>query len=121
MEKTEPNNQKLWNIAFNILGFFPLLFIISLLAFYIHYSIILGQNILSILPINLDIHNVYQGIIIYSYIFSFFSLIVWIITSLAYFTKKKNVIAWKPIIINLLLYSAFVILALSKIMELALE
>ena len=122
MEKRIPNNQNLWNIIFNIFGFFPLVFIISLFTFYINAGLVNGfSSISSIRPDNLNFYNFYEGIILYSYIFSFFSSFAWVITVLIYRAKNHEVIVSKPVIFTSVLYIIFIIIASSKIMEFAIE
>lgn len=77
MNKSE--NIKYWNLSFYILGLIPSVFIISLLAFFIYYGLILGfWGISGINPNEYPASNIYAHIIVYSWIVTFFSVLVFI-------------------------------------------
>lgn len=115
-------NLKYWKIAFYILGSMPLIFIISLLTFYIYYGIILGfWGISGINPYEFPASKIYQHIIIYSWVITFFCTPIFIITTTFYFIKNKNEKLKKIIIADAILFAISVLLVFSKTLLFALD
>ena len=109
-------------VAFYVLAFFPFIFIISLLTFYTHAGLINGyRNISGINPFEFKLYDVYQYCIIYGWIGTVFSFFAWIIVAFFYCRKSENGVKWKPVLITLSVYLVALILALSKIMEFAMD
>ena len=114
--------KRYWRIALYILGFFPSIFIIFLLAFYIHAGIILDYwNISGINPAEFYLYYFYQYIIIYSWIISVFTLAIWIIVLFVYVIKNRKKVEWKSVTILSVIYLIAILLAFSKIFEFALD
>jgi hypothetical protein len=106
------------NFTFNnILSKLPVIYIISLLIFYLHTTLIIGHLPIYSLddPKNLSIYNFYAPIILISSSANFFCFLIWLLPSIAYNLIKKNKIIWKPILINLLLQTIAVFLLFSEI------
>ena len=122
LENGKWKTPKLWKVAFYVLAFFPVLFIISLLTFYTHAGLINGyRNISGINPFEFELYDVYQYSIIYGWIGTVFSFLAWIILAFFYCVKSENGIKWKLILITLSIYLIALKLALSKIMEFAMD
>ena len=113
---------KYWKIAFYILGSIPLIFIISLLTFYIYYGIILGfWGISGINPYKFPASKIYQHIIIYSWVITFFCIPIFVITTIFYFIKNKNEKLKKIIIASAIIFMIAILLIFSKILLFALD
>ncbi|WP_284652402.1 hypothetical protein [Flavobacterium terrisoli] len=122
IENRKWKTRKFWKLTFYVLVFFPALFIVSLLTFYTHAGLINGyRNISGINPFEFKFYDVYQYCIIYSWTGTVFSFLAWIIIALTYFIKRENGIEWKSLLITFFIYIIALTLALSKIMEFAMD
>lgn len=111
-------NPKILLLTLYFFAVFPLLFVISLLTFYLHTGFFLGHLPIQSMndPKNYSIYTFYAPIIIWSFEIAFYSFIVWILYINYYFIFKKNEIIKKPILITSLSYLGMVGLFFSEIM-----
>ena len=115
-------NKKYWNLSFYILGLIPSVFIISLLTFYVYYGLILGfWGISGINPNEYPASNIYAHIIIYSWIVTFFSVLIFIALLFYSIMKDKHRELRRLIFINIVIYHVAIILVFSKIFEFAID
>lgn len=120
MESVEKT--KYWKILFYILGFIPLIFIISSITFYIHGNIILGYwGMDGIDPSEFPASVIYQNIVLYSLMITLFSIPVFAIAVIFYFSKNKNKILRKPIIAISVFYLIAIVLTFSKVLAFAMD
>lgn len=110
---------KTWKTYFYGLGIIPLIFSISLLAFYFHAGLILGQlpRYNQPDPKELEIYFYYEPIINFTGNIWMFSLIFWLLLTVVYTIFKRKQIIWKPIIISALGHFCTILLFLSGVME----
>ncbi|AWA31104.1 hypothetical protein HYN48_13960 [Flavobacterium magnum] len=122
MEKFTLNAEKKFKYVTYGLAISPLIFIITLITFYIHANVILGYtNISGINPDNLFLYYAYQTIIIVSFILSFFGFFIWLIVNMIWFLKYKPTWNLKLAIFTFSCYLAGSLLVFSKVMEFALD
>ena len=111
------NNPKIWRFVFYFFTIFPMIFVLSLLAFYFHTGYILGHLPIQSMndPKNYSIYSFYAPIIVWSFGVAFCLFFIWILTVISYCVFNKNKIDRKPILITLGLYIAMIGLFFSDI------
>lgn len=108
-----------WKIGFITNGLIPFGFVISLMTFYFHASIILGRfpKYNQPDPKELDIYKIYSGFIISCGTIWIFSLLALIVMALAYCIIKRKKINWKLIGLSSTGHLIAIILFLSRILK----
>ena len=108
-----------WKIGFIINGLIPFGFVISLMTFYFHASIILGRfpKYNQPDPKELDIYTHYSGLISNCGNFWIYSLLVLIVMVIAYWIIKGKRINWKLIGLSSVGHLIAIILLFSAITE----
>ena len=118
----EKRKIKYFKIGFYILSIFPLIFIFSSLIFYIYYGIILNfWGISGINPNEYPDINIFSYTIIYSWIITFFSILLFIPLFIMALNHKIFDSLKRNILVNSLLYLTSIILVFSKIFEFAID
>lgn len=113
---------KYFKIGNYLLAISPLFFIISALSFYIYYGIILKfWGISGINPNEYPEIKIYSFMIIYSWIFTFLSIIPFIFSLLLILNYKLWSQLKKTILIICFLYILSTIIVFSKIFEFAMD
>lgn len=121
-ESTKGKTQKFWNITFYAFAFFPMVFIIALLAFYIHAGFISEyKNLSGINLFGFKLLDLYQYSIICSWVGSVFSFLPFLIIVFLYYIKFKKAVTWKPILITLVIYFIALALVFSSLFEFAFD
>lgn len=113
-------NSYFWKISFYALGIAPLVFCITLLAFYFHTAYVIGH-----LPIpsyndpkNLEeLYRYYSPIISYSAIPTFYLFPVWLVCTIFYYIKNRRLFSWLPIVFSSSLYLMVILIIYSKIFD----
>jgi len=110
---------KYWRASVYGLGIIPLIFSISLLAFYFHSALIIGRfpTYGHPDPKSLGIYVLYSPIVYLASAIWMCSLILWLITIVAYIIAKRKQIIWQPVIIGLIAHVFAILLVLSRVME----
>ena len=110
---------KYWSTSIYGLGIIPLMFIISLLAFYFHAALIIGRfpTYGHPDPKSLEIYDIYSPIVHLASAVWLCSLILWLIIIVTYVITKRKQIIWKPVIMGFLAHVFATFLILSRVME----
>jgi hypothetical protein len=83
---------KIWKIIFYSFSAFPLLFILSLSAFYIHSASILGHfpSYRNPEPANIYVYNYYSPVILVGFISSMYSFALWLVLIIIHLLISKD-------------------------------
>ena len=110
---------RFWKIVFYSLGIPPLIYNVSLLAFYFHTGLVLGHLPAPSIndPKDLNLYFFYSPVINWAGEYCFWLFPFWLCFSIVYLCIHLKEVFWSPFVITFLLYALCVGLFFSEVLE----